>query len=135
MAQYILLLRGVNEQVGDYSPQELQDLFEKYDDWVESISAAGKLRAAQKLKNETKHVVEVRDGRLVDGPFAETKETIGGYFVVETDTLDEAVAIARECPVLTHGGSVELREVHTEACRYSGQVLKNNEVSVEETEV
>ncbi len=48
---------------------------------------------------------------VVDGPFAESKEAIGGYFMVQADTLEEAVAIARECPGLAHGIKVEVRPV------------------------
>lgn len=119
MAQYILLLRGANEQLDTYSAEELQNLFEKYDAWVEEVKQQDKLRGAQKLKDETRYEVGVKNGKVFDGPFAETKETIGGYFVVECDKVEEAVAIAKRCPVLLHGGSVELRELWTEACRYS----------------
>ncbi|MCH7754273.1 hypothetical protein IH970_03990 [candidate division KSB1 bacterium] len=96
MAQFILLLRGVNEQLNHYSPEELQ-----------------------KLKDDVRHRVTVKNGEIVDGPFTETKETIGGYFVVETNELQEAVEIARKCPILSHGGSVEIQEIHLGACRQS----------------
>ena len=129
MAQYILLLRGVNEQVTDYSPEDLQNLLEEYDAWVEGIKNAGKLRGAQKLKDEVRQVVEVRNGRITDGPFTETKETVGGFFIVECDTAQEAVEIAKLCPVLTHGGSVELREIFTDACRYSGFVQASEDTA------
>lgn len=119
MPQYILLLKGVNENLHGKSPGELQKLFETYDAWVENIHRQDKLRAAQKLKDAVRHSVTVQNGRTVDGPFTETKETIGGYFLVETAGLQDAVELARKCPVLTHGGSVEVREIHTEACRYS----------------
>ncbi len=119
MPQYILLLRGINEQLENYSPEQLQQLLEEYDRWVESIRNEGRLRAAQKLRDEVRHEVVLQEGKVIDGPFAETKETVGGYFVVEYDTIQEAVQKARVCPVLTHGGSVELREIHSEACRYS----------------
>lgn len=120
MAQYILFLRGTNEQLDGYSAEELQQLFEKYDEWVDSFKNKDQLRTAQKLIDGVRHEVRVEDGKVVDGPFAETKETIGGFFVVECATLKEAAEIAKRCPVLIHGGSVELRELHTDACRYSG---------------
>jgi len=119
MPQYILLLKGINQQLEHNSPEELQTLFEKYDTWVEDIRAEGKLKQAQKLLDDVRHEVSFRQGQVTDGPFAETKETIGGYFVVETSTMQEAIEIARTCPVVTHGGSVELREIHVGACRYS----------------
>lgn len=122
MAQFILLLRGINENLKTYSPEELQKLFEKYDSWVAGINKADRLRGAQKLKDEVRHSVAVQNDSIVDGPFTETKETIGGYFVVECDELREAVEIAKKCPVLLHGGSVELRELLTDDCRYSSLV-------------
>lgn len=120
MPQYILLLRGTNEQLDRYSAEELQRLFEKYDAWVEGFKQEDKLRAAQKLIDGVRHEVRAQDGQIVDGPFAESKETIGGFFVVECETLQDATEIAKKCPVLMHGGSVELREIHVGACRYSG---------------
>lgn len=122
MAQFILLLRGFNQNLKDYSPEELQRLFEKYDSWVAGINQAGKLRGAQKLKDEVRRSVTVQNDKILDGPFTETKETIGGYFVVECQELEGALEIAKKCPILLHGGSVELRELLTEDCRYSSLV-------------
>ncbi len=118
MAQFILLLRGVNEQLNNYSPGELQKLLEKYDAWIESVQDEDKLRGAQKLK-DVRHQVTLKNGEIVDGPFTETKETIGGYFIIETSELQEALEIARKCPILSHGGSVEIQEIHLGACRQS----------------
>jgi hypothetical protein len=50
---------------------------------------------------------------VVDGPFAETKETIGGYFIVEAGNLEEAIEMTKECPSLANGGIVELREIES----------------------
>ncbi len=119
MAQFILLLRGVNEQLNNYSPEELQKLLEKYDAWIESVKNEDKLRGAQKFKDGVRHQLTANNGEIVDGPFAETKKTIGGYFVVETNELQEAVEIARKCPILSHGGSVEIQEIHLGGCRQS----------------
>jgi hypothetical protein len=55
---------------------------------------------------------------IVDGPFAESKESIGGYFLLQVDTLDEAVAIAQECPGLAYGIRVEVRPVAGECPIY-----------------
>lgn len=50
----------------------------------------------------------------MDGPFAETKEVIGGYMIITANSLEEAIEVARECPgVVTPGSSVEVREIHT----------------------
>ena len=61
----------------------------------------------------TAAIVRVRDGRplVTDGPFIETREQMSGYFLIEARDRDEAVAIARECPALTHGETVEIFEL------------------------
>ncbi len=119
MAQYILLLRGVNEKLNNYSPEQLQRLLEKYGAWIEGIRNEDKLRGSQKLKSDVRHQVSVKNAGIIDGPFTETKETIGGYFVIETNEFQEAVKIAKACPILSHGGSVEIQEIDMDACEES----------------
>ena len=51
---------------------------------------------------------------MADGPFAESKEAIGGYFLLQADDLDEAVAVAKQCPALEYGSTVEVRPVAEE---------------------
>ena len=70
--------------------------------------------AGSPLEPEGK-VVSGKNGRVVaDGPFAESKEAIGGYFLLRVNTLDEAVAIAKACPGLPYGAVVEVRQVAEE---------------------
>ena len=118
MAQYLLLLHGGNEELKEYSPEDLQKLLEKYDAWVWELQEREYLKAAQKLKDESGRVVSLGDdGNIVDGLFTETKETIGGYFLIEATDYGAAVKQAKTCPILTHGGSIELRELEGD-CRY-----------------
>jgi hypothetical protein len=79
----------------------------------ESLKARGMLRVSQSLRTEAQGVrVSVRDGRrtLIDGPFAEAKEMVGGFFLLECATRDEAVAIAAECPAAAWA-TIEVREL------------------------
>ena len=63
----------------------------------------------------TGKIVSGKNGRIVaDGPFAESKEAIGGYFLLQVDDLDEAVEIAKDCPVLEYGSTVEVRPIAEE---------------------
>jgi hypothetical protein len=79
------------------------------------LTEQGKVKAGQPLEREGK-IVSGKKGRVVaDGPFAESKEAIGGYFLLQVDTLAEAVAIAKECPGLDYGTTVEVRPV-AEVC-------------------
>jgi hypothetical protein len=59
---------------------------------------------------------------VADGPFAESKEAIGGYFLLKVDSMDEAVSIAQQCPGLPHGAKVEVRPVLAE-CPLSGEAV------------
>jgi hypothetical protein len=96
--------------------------------WFERLTQAGKVKAGQPLEREGK-VVSGRKGKVVaDGPFAESKEAIGGYFLLEVDSLDEAVAIAKECPGLDHGAIVEVRPI-AEVCPSMAQAEQQAELA------
>src|SRR5581483_5284532 len=89
-------------------------------DWFRRLSEEGKVLAGNPLGPEGK-VLSQHNGRIVvDGPFVEAKETIGGYFLLRADTIDEAAAIARQCPGLPYGVLVEVRPV-LEQCPVSKQ--------------
>jgi hypothetical protein len=112
MSQFMLFIRAGEESTEDLSPEQIQQAIQRYSAWAKKLREQGKLVAAEKLKDNTGLLFSARDGRIVvDGPFAETKETIGGYFVYEAASEAEAIAIARECPALGNGGVVELREI------------------------
>jgi hypothetical protein len=112
MAQFILFIRGGNEAYEGFTPEQIQQAIERYRQWARSLEAQGKLVDAFKLKDDGGRRVEVRQGqRVVDGPFAETKETIGGYYLINAADYAEACEIARECPALDEGGTVEVREI------------------------
>ena len=96
------------------SPEEIQAVTTNWRAWFERLTREGKAKAGQPLLNEGK-VVSGKHGRVVaDGPFAESKEAIGGYFLLQVDSLERAVAIAQECPGLAYGATVEVRPVSAE---------------------
>jgi hypothetical protein len=106
---YILLLRGT-ELRKSLSPEELQKVSEEWMAWFRRLTEQGKAVAGNPLEREGK-IVSGKDRIVSDGPFAESKEAIGGYFLLDVATMDEALAIARECPGLPHGIRVEVRPV------------------------
>ena len=111
MSQFMLFIRNGDEP-SQLSPEEIQQAIQRFSAWARKLREQGKLIVAEKLKDNEGLLLSTRNGQIVvDGPFAETKETIGGYFVVEAGNLEEAIEITKECPALTHGGKVELREV------------------------
>jgi hypothetical protein len=112
--QYLLLFRGTGWDQ-ELSPEEIQDVMGRWTAWFEHLSGQGKLKSGLPLYHEGK-VVSGKNGRSVaDGPFAESKEAIGGFFLVQADDLDEALRIAKQCPGLDYGVSVEVRPV-AESC-------------------
>ena len=112
MAQFMLLMRGGAMEYLAYSPEEIQQAIQKYEDWARRLIQNGHLRGGDKLRDDGGRLVHSHAGQIVvDGPFAETKETIGGYYLVEVPGYAEAIEIARTCPILAVGGSVEVREL------------------------
>ncbi len=106
---YMLLFRGT-ELRKSLSPEEMQRVSEEWMAWFRRLTEQGKAVAGNPLEREGK-IVSGKDRIVSDGPFAESKEAIGGYFLLDVATLDEAVAIARECPGLPYGIRVEVRPV------------------------
>jgi hypothetical protein len=106
---YMLLFRGT-ELRKSLSPEELQKVSEDWMAWFRRLTEQGKAVAGNPLEREGK-IVSGKDRIVSDGPFAESKEAIGGYFLLDVATMDEALAIARECPGLPHGIRVEVRPV------------------------
>ena len=109
-SQYMLLFRG-NDWATGLSPEEMQDVLARWNAWYERLTAEGKAKAGQPLGREGKIVTGKRGRNVADGPFAESKEAIGGYFLLNVATMDEAVEVARECPGLDYGAAVEVRPV------------------------
>ena len=124
---YMLLFRG-NEWTKGLSPEEMQQVSEKWMAWFKGLLDKGKATAGAPLECEGK-VVSGKGGRVVsDGPFAESKETVGGYFLLKVNTLDEAVAIAQQCPGLPYGAKVEVRPVAAE-CPLSNKAVPQAELA------
>jgi hypothetical protein len=114
MAYMLLIL----EEPGQRQARGLEQGHVVYDRMLRfaaDLGARGVLKGADALKTESTRVrAEVRDGKraLIDGPFAEAKEMVGGYFLLDCKTRDEALAIARDCPA-AEWATVELREIGT----------------------
>ena len=105
----MLLFRGT-ELRKSLSPEELQKVSEDWMAWFRRLTEQGKAVAGNPLEREGK-IVSGKERSVSDGPFAESKEAIGGYFLLDVAMMNEALAIARECPGLPHGIRVEVRPV------------------------
>jgi hypothetical protein len=107
---YLLIFRGTDWHQG-LSPEQSQKVVGEWMAWFQRLKEQGKCSGGNPLEAAGK-IVSGKNGRMVaDGPFAESKEAIGGYFFLTVGTLDEAVAIAKDCPGLAFGAKVEVRPV------------------------
>lgn len=109
-SQYLLLLRGTHWD-SKLSPEELQEVMGRWAQWYDHVQQSGKLVGAQPLQPAGK-IVSGKNGKTVaDGPFAESKEAIGGYFLLQVDTIEEALSFAQANPLLEQGMTIEVRPV------------------------
>ena len=110
--QYLLMC-CFDEKAWNALPSDARDsVMHEYGDWVASTTATGHYRAGGKLKpSAASTTVRVKNGKpvITDGPFAETREQLGGYHVLECSDLDEALALAARVPTLKVGGTIEVR--------------------------
>lgn len=111
--QYLLLIFHAESEWRKLDSGRQSSIYAEYRQLIQDLSQEGKLLAGDQLKSAASATtVRVRNGKVSrsDGPFAETKEQLGGYFLVDVSGLDEALAIAARIPS-ARTGSVEVREV------------------------
>ncbi len=111
--RYLLLIFGDETLWTDATPEEMAESMAAHQAFSDATTAEGILRGGEALQpTTTATTVRLRDGEvtLTDGPFAETREQLGGFYLVECDTLDEAVAAAGRIPEAAIG-CVEVRPV------------------------
>jgi hypothetical protein len=113
MNHYLLLLRNHPESFHGLSPQEIQQVFAKYVKWRTELQEAGRLAGSNKLDDTSGRVLHggaAGEMRITDGPFVESKELIGGYFMVSANSYEEVLELCKDCPHLAFG-TVEVRLV------------------------
>lgn len=109
-SDYMLFFRGTNWDE-NLSAEKANQVVGEFMSWFQQLTQNGIALSGHPLTNESK-IVSGKKGRTVaDGPFAEAKEAIGGYFYLRVADMDEAVAIAQGCPALDYGLRVEVRKV------------------------
>jgi hypothetical protein len=115
--QYLLLIHDDEAKFEQMSEQESRDLLGDYGAFTAAIRESGVFVGANRLRPvATAATVRIRDGEEVvtDGPFAETKEQLGGYYLIDTETLDEALEWAAKIPS-ARTGSIEVRPLYAPA--------------------
>ena len=113
MAQYVVLIyAGDSAHALDATPEDL----ETCDDHSDELAASGAMVAAYAL-TPREMATSVRADIITDGPFIDSKEVVAGFYVIEAADLDAALAIARTNPVVSEGGGVEIRPLHSSYLR------------------
>lgn len=111
MDEYLLLMRlDILTKDAQPSPEQLQEYMKQYHDWVGGIAARNQFSGGKGLSTEGK-VLKSND-LVTDGPYAEIKESLAGFITIRAKDFDDAVSIAKACPILQgEGNSVEVRKV------------------------
>ena len=115
MAQYLLLLHHVPHYNMDLPREKMLEMTKRYMAWADGMRQRGKLAGGEKLAAGGVRHIKVKDGKPVasDGPYAEAKDVIGGYFVIEAKDAGEAETIAKDCPHVAISATnwVEIRPI------------------------
>lgn len=105
MSEFVYLYRN-GERL---SPEVMQQQMQKWNDWMKALGASGHLKDAGHPLDRSGKLVSAKN--VVDGPFAEAKDIIGGFSIVEAKDIDHAVELSRGCPIFNVGGAVEVRPI------------------------
>lgn len=111
MKKFLYLFRGGDERMAQMSPEEVQAHMAEWGVWMETLAEKGQLMGGEPLKAEGIQVS--KGGQLViDGPFAEGAEIVGGYLMVQAESLQDAAELSKGCPILqAEDGHIEVREI------------------------
>ena len=113
MSEYVLLYRSTPEShdAAMGTPERQRASMAKWHKWIDDMKSKGSLKSVGLPLQREGRVVRGRDKKLLDGPYAETKEVLGGFSIIEARDFAHAAQIASGCPILDGGGSVEVRPV------------------------
>lgn len=110
MKQFLLLLHDDIQEVAQLSPKEIEELTKAHIAWAEQLAGSGHLVAGDGLQ-EKAVMISGKDAVVKDGPYMESKEMIGGYYLIKAENLEQAIEIAKACPCHLWGGTTEVREI------------------------
>jgi hypothetical protein len=111
-SEYLLIFRNTGWHK-ELSGEEIQQNMTRFTAWFEQLSSKGQFKGGGPLMHEGKILADRHT--VTDGPFAESKEAIAGFFMIQADSLEQAVEIAKGCPGLGYGQTVEVRAMASEA--------------------
>ncbi|HLY68577.1 MAG TPA: YciI family protein [Puia sp.] len=110
MKEFLFIYRSDYLSIPQGSPEQMEALTLRWMDWIKSIGIQNKLTDRGNRLTTTGKVVKSNDV-VINGPFMEIKEFIGGYTLIKSTSYDDAIELAKGCPILSIGGNVEVREI------------------------
>ncbi len=108
MSEYVFLYRGGSREG---SPAEMQQLMQKWVSWLKGLAEQGHIKDKGQPLEHAGKLIKGKQKTVTDGPFAEAKDIVGGYTLVEARDLDHAVELSKGCPIFERDGAVEVRPV------------------------
>jgi hypothetical protein len=110
MNDFLLIFRRDESIENKFTPEQLKEATKPWQDWMGSLAAQNKLADRGNRLDFDGRVIKP-NAVITNGPYVEVKEVIGGYTIVRAASLEEAVEIAKACPILNANGSVEVRQI------------------------
>ena len=110
MKRFLLLLHEDIQKMNDLSPKEMQEIVIAHMNWANKLAEAGHLISGDGL-HEKGVLITGKDSVVKDGPYLESKEIVGGYYLLQADDLQTVVELAKECPTHFFGGTTEIRPI------------------------
>lgn len=111
MKEFLLVFRREeNNNETPLSPEQLQAMMKPWQDWLGNMAAQNKLASPGNRLESDGRVIKSNQV-VMNGPYVETKETVGGYSIIKADNFEDATEMAKSCPILAAGGSVEVRMI------------------------
>jgi hypothetical protein len=110
MSQYLFLYRSAANN-GNLSPEQGQQIMQKWINWLRELGESGHLKDQGQPLEPTGKLVKGKAKTVTDGPFAEAKDLIGGYTLIEARDINEAAELSKGCPIFEQDGAVEVRPI------------------------
>lgn len=113
MPNFLLLLHNNVDQPRPSSPDDIMSMMKAYMAWTDKLRAEGRYQSGQKLTYDAGKTLRQSGGRVAvtDGPYAESKEIVGGFYLITAKDYDEACRVAQTSPHLAYGGRIEVRQI------------------------
>jgi hypothetical protein len=110
MTDFLLLFRNDNASQSNLSPEAMQQHMQQWRAWMGELVKSGNFKSGEPLERTGK-VLRGKSKIVTDGPYAESKDLVGGYLMITAENIDHAVELSRGCPIFETDGIVEVRPV------------------------